>query len=134
MTLRNELAVLTVKAKNYIRSGQISMYSETLKEMADLFQKSGHLNNQTKVLLLAFYIDLSGFGRAPFIDHNVIDALRAPVQCGSVDVSWLECTFSECIQPDMISQHVLGLKDCWYLLRLCIEGKIEQAEYILTKI
>lgn len=75
MTFREELNELILKGKNYIRTGQISMYSCTLKEMADLLRRSGRTLDQLRVLVLAFYIDLSGFSRSPFIDHNVVERL-----------------------------------------------------------
>ena len=134
MTFQDELHELTAKGKNFIRTGQISMYSCTLKEMADLFRRNDCTEEQLRVLVLAFYIDLSGFGRASFIDHGVVERLLTAMQYRNIDIAELERSYFEWIRSDMISQHALGLKDCWYLLRLCMEGKTEQAEYILTKI
>lgn len=134
MTFEEELTVLSTKCKNYIRSGQISMYSATLKEMADLFCRNHCVTDQLKVLITSFYIDLSGFGRASFINRELVNQIQTATHLNSIDVGELERLFFEWIQPDMISQHALGVKDCWYLLRLCVDGKTEQAEYILTKI
>lgn len=134
MTFDEELTALSVKCKNYIRAGQISMYSRTLKEMADLFCRYDRIKDQLKVLVLSFYIDLSGFGQASYVDRELVKQLQTAMQSHSIDIHELERSFFEWIQPDMMPQHALGLKDCWYLLRLCAEGKVDQAEYILTKI
>ena len=134
MSFEEELNALSIRCKNYIRSGQISMYSSTLKEMADLFRKNTYFKDQLRVLIHSFYIDLSGFGRASFIDRNLIKDLQTTMNEQSLDIDTLEKLFFEWVQPDVISQHAFGIKDCWYLLRLCAEGKTEQAEYILTRI
>lgn len=134
MTFDEELTTLSAKCKSYIRAGRISMYSNTLKEMADLFRRNDRIKDQMKALVISFYIDLSGFSRASFIDHELVARIQTAMQLNSVDIRELEQLFFEWIQPDMISQHAFGVKDCWYLLRLCTEGKVEQADYILTKI
>lgn len=132
MTFEDELTALSLKCKSYIRSGQISMYSKTLKELAELFHRNNRTWDQLKVLVISFYIDLSGFSRASFIDYKLVAQIQAIMQLN--DVPELEHSFFEWIQPDMIPQHALSVKDCWYLLRLCVDGKVEQADYILTKI
>ena len=134
MTFDEKLTTLTNKCKSYIRTGQISMYSSTLKEMAILFRENEYTKDQLRVLILSFYIDLSGFSRASFIDRSLIQQLQTTLQENSIDVDVLEKMFFEWVHSDIIPQHALGLKDCWYLLRLCAEDKIEQAEYILTRI
>lgn len=133
MTFQCELDDLISKGKGYIRTGQISMYSRTLKEMAELFRGNNCTMDQLKILVLVFYIDLSGFSRASYIDCNVTERLIAVIRQERIDISELEHLFMEWIQPDMISQHAFSRKECWYLLRLCVEGKTEQAQYILSK-
>lgn len=134
MTFDEELTALSSKCKNYIRTGQIIMYSSALKEMAELFRRNGYAKNQLRVLVISFYIDLSGFSRASFIDRGLVQQVQTAMQLNSIDVRELEQSFFEWIQADMISKHALGVKDSWYLLRLCVEGKVDQADYILTRI
>ena len=134
MTFEKEVASLSAKCKDFIRTGQISMYSSTLKEMAELFRRNDRVNDQLRVLVVSFYIDLSGFSRAPFIDRNLIEQFRTVMQHDLINIESLERLFYEWISPDLMPQHALGRKDCWYLLRLCADGKVEQAEYILMKI
>ena len=134
MTFEEEFALLSAKCKNFIRTGQISMYSSALKEMAELFRINDRAYDQLRVLVISFYINLSGFSRASFIDRNLVEQLRTALQHDLINVESLERSFFEWISPDMMPQHSLGRKDCWYLLRLCAEGKMEQAEYILTKV
>ena len=134
MTFEEELTLLSAKCKNYIRTGRISMYSAALKEIADLFYRNDRIKDQLKALVISFYIDLSGFGCAPIIDRHTVEQLRTSLHCNCIDEVELERLYFEWIQPDMIMQHTLGVKDSWYLLRLCAQGKTDQADYILSKI
>lgn len=134
MAFEEELIVLTSKCRSYIRAGQIDRYSETLKEMASLFLRERCFLDQMKMLTLSFYIDLSGFGRAAYIDHTVINMLQEALDADKVDIKELEQNYFAWIQPDMIAQHTMSVKDSWYLLRLCLEGKTDQAEWALAKI
>lgn len=134
MTFEEEFNELSLRCRSYIRSGQISMYSETLKEMAELFRKNDRVNDQLKMLVISFYIDLSGFGRASFIDRELVNRIKTAMNLNEVELQELEQMYFNWIQPDMISQHALSVKDSWYLMRLCVDGKVEQADYILSKI
>ena len=134
MTFEEELNVLSSECKRLIRCGQISMYSESLKKLADLFRRNNHVVGWLKMLSVSFYIDLSGFSRAPYIDRELAEQIRAAVSLKEIDVCEFERLYFSWVQPDMITQYALSVKDSWYLMRLCIEGKVEQAEYILAKI
>lgn len=134
MTFEEELAVLTSKCRSCIRAGQIDRYSGALKEVASLFLRERRFRDQIKMLTLSFYIDLSGFGRAAHIDRTVIRHLQEALVVNNVDIKELEQNYFIWIQPDMIAQHTMSVKDSWYLLRLCLEEKIDQAEWALAKI
>ena len=134
MGFTEEMSELTARCRSYIRAGNISMYSNALKELAELFQKNNRVIKQLKMLITAFYIDLSGFGRASYIDRNVVESIQSALKSHELDVHLLEKICFNSIQPDLITNHTLSVNDCWYLLQLCIDGKTEQAEYILSKI
>lgn len=134
MGFAEELSELTARCRSCISAGNISMYSNVLKELAELFQKNDLAIEQLKMLITAFYIDLSGFGRAAYIDRKVVESIQSALKSNELDVHQLETMYFDLIWPDFISKHTLNINDCWYLMRLCIEGKTEHADYILSKI
>lgn len=134
MAFSEELSAIASRCRNYIRTGKISLYSETLKEMAELFRRNNCIEDCLKMLVISFYIDLSGFSRAPYIDHASADVIYRVIAADEISVQELERIYFEVVQPDMISKHALSVNDSWCLLRLCTEGKVEQAEYVLSKI
>lgn len=134
MSLEEELGFLTEKCRRLIRSGQIDQYAGALKEMGGLFLRAERFTDQLRIHSLAFYIDLSGFGRFSHIDRDLIAQLQIGLSRSKTDIKEFEGQYFAWIQPDMIPQHVMSVKDSWYLLRLCLSGKIEQADRALERI
>lgn len=132
MAWEEKLAELSARCRTHIRSGQIAYYAADLKEIANLFQQEKRFFDQLKMLFLAFYIDLSGLGRAPYIDRIAAQRMcAAGAELGRDEAQRL---FFDMIQPGIIAQHPLSARDCWYLANLCLDGKVDQADYILSKV
>lgn len=134
MALEEELNILTEKCRRLIRSGQIDQYAGALKEMGNLFLREKRFANQLKVHSLAFYIDLSGFGRFSHIDRDLVAQIQSGLLNSKTDFAEFERLYFMWIQPDMIPQHVMSVKDSWFLLRLCLNGNFEQADRALERI
>ena len=129
-----KLEELSARCRVHIRSGQIAQYAVDLKEIASLFGQKKRFHDQLKMLFLAFYIDLSGLGRAPYIDCAVAEQMCAAVVETEMKRSEVERFFFDVIPPDMVAQHPFSVRDSWYLANLCLDGKTDQADYILTKV
>ena len=128
------LAELFAHCRQHIRSGQIALYAQDLKEMAALFGCEKRYLDQLKMLFLAFYIDLSGLGKAPYIDRYSAEHLREAAAGAGMDRTQLEHFFLDLIDSGMVVQHPLSVKESWYLLNLCLDGKVDQAQYVLSKV
>lgn len=133
-TFEKKMAELSTRCRTHIRSGQIALYAEDLKEIAGLFGQENRFRDQLKMLFLAFYIDLSGLGKASYIDHAAAEQMRAAADQTGMERGEVERFFFEVIHSDMVAQHPLSVRDSWYLANLCLDGKVEQADYILSKI
>lgn len=130
----NAFAELSAECRRHIREGQIDLYSATLKEMARLLEKDGRFMDELKILIPSFYIDLSGFGRAPYIDNTVPAMLQTAILNSGIEKQKLCEFYFDLIHPDMISKHAMSISESFYIFRLCIDNKVEQAEYVLSKI
>lgn len=134
MTFEEEFALLSAQCKNSIRGGNISQYSDTLREMAYLLLENDRFVESVPILFTSFYIDLSGFARAAYIDPFGLELLSKVAAHDEIELNKLEQLFYASVQAELISQHPLSIKECWFLLRLCLEGRADQANYILSKI
>lgn len=134
MTWEEKLAELSARCRTHIRGGQIAQYAVDLKQIADLFRAQERFCDQLKMLFLAFYIDLSGLGRAPYIDRAVAEQMCAAATGAGMKRDTLEQLFAAVISPDMVMQHPFSVRDSWYLANLCLDGQVEQADYILSKV
>jgi len=130
----DKLEELSARCRAHIRNGQIAHYAADLKEIASLFGQEKRFRDQLKMLFLAFYIDLSGFGRAPYIDRAVAEQMCVAAVGAEMKRDELERFFFEVIPPDMVAQHPFSVRDSWYLANLCLDGKADQADYILSKV
>lgn len=127
-------AELSAKCRRFIREGHIDLYSAALKEMAGLLEKDGRFVDELKILISSFYIDLSGFGRAPYIDKVVPTMLQTAISNSGMEKRELCELYLELIQPDMIPKHTMSVSESLYVFQLCIDNKVEQAEYLLSRI
>ncbi len=134
MSFEKEFSELKIRCRHHIRSGQTDAYSACLKEIAGLFEREGRFADEFKFLIPAFYIDLSGIGRAPYIDKAVLTLIDKAISGSGFDLDKLSQLYSEIICPDMIPEHKMSIDESFYLFRLCVEQKVAQAEYILEKL
>lgn len=130
----NAFAELSAECRRHIREGHIDLYSATLKEMAGLLEKDGRFTDELRVLISSFYIDLSGFGRAPYIDNSVPAMLQTAISYSGIEKRELCELYLELIQPDMIPKHTMSVSESLYIFQLCLDNKVEQAEYVLSRI
>ena len=52
----------------HLQSGRLAQYSCDLKCMAKVLDMEAKYVDEAKLQMVAFYVDLSGVGNAPFID------------------------------------------------------------------
>lgn len=129
-----EFAKLSDECRKLIRTGHIDQYSLGLKQMAKLLADHGRSIDAFKFLISAFYIDLSGLGRAPYIDKMLSAILQELlIECKLTKEQITELYF-DLIYPDMVSKHPMSVQESFYLFQLCMDNKTEQAEYVLSRI
>jgi len=133
-TFDKSFADLSAKCRRYIREGHIALYSDTLKEMAGLLEENGRFLDELRILILSFYIDLSGFGRAPYIDKSLPAMLQTAIYNSGLERHELCELYLKVIQPDVVSKHTMSVSESLYVFQLCIDNKVEQAEYLLSRI
>lgn len=134
MSFHEEFSKLSAECRSYIRAGKIDQYSSGLKKIAKLLVREERYSDALKVMIPAFYIDLSGFGRAPYLDGWLCQTIPIAVIDAGIEKQELVRLYFELIQPDFVPKHTMSVKDSFYLFQLCVDQKAEQAEYILSQI
>ena len=71
-----EFKRLSALCRMHLKAGMLDWYAFDLKSMAALLGREGKHTDKLKVLMVAFYIDLSGVGMAPFIDDALVASLE----------------------------------------------------------
>lgn len=134
ISFQEELTKLSAECKRHIRAGKIDLYSSGLKEIAKLLVREERFLDALKVMIPAFYIDLSGFGRAPYLDGWLCQMLSAAVINAGIERQELVGLYLELIHADFVPNHTMSVKDSLYLFQLCVDQKTAQAQYVLSQI
>lgn len=132
LTNNEEFARLSGECRRHLRAGMLDWFAFDLKEMGALLGKEGRYQDKLKVLMLAFYIDLSGACQPAFIDHSLTVSLTSAATESGLESYQIDELYMETVREDVTPRHVMTVKDSLYLLQLCIAGKREEAEKLLA--
>lgn len=110
-------------SQQHLKSGALDWYSYDLKHMATLFDRVRRHTDKAKVLMLAFYIDLSGVKHPPFVDRAVICMMKKAVEKSGMDVHQFRELYMETVRSDVTPRHIMTVSDSLYLLELALAGR-----------
>lgn len=108
------------------------MFSCDLKIMGDVLCREGKRADELKVLMLAFYIDLSGTSQKPFIDKASVGHIKSAVVQLKFDEHQIRELYMDTARADATPCHIMTVSDSLYLLELCISGRNTEANAILV--
>lgn len=128
----DEFTRLSAECRRHLKAGMLDWFAFDLKSMGALLGKEGKYTDKLKVLMLAFYIDLSGVSQKPFIDRALLASItRAAVRSG-LDKHQIDELYMDTVRADTTPSHVMTVKDSLYLLELCLNGKEVEADNLLA--
>ena len=125
---------LSVSCGQHMRAGRFDELSDTYAEMASVLEAEGKYTDELKVLMLLFYIDLSGIGSEPHIRSTL--PARATMALERTKMSKHEMTdlYLETVRRDCTPRHTMTVLGSLRLFELCILGKVGAAERILNQL
>lgn len=125
---------LSQKGQEFMRTGNLHLYSATLKQMSNILLEENKRIDQIKVLMLAFYIDLSGIGTGPYIDTIFAEEMRKALVATQMDLYQFRELYLDTIRADATPRHTMKVSDTLYLLEKLLTGRGDVAVEILRKI
>ena len=125
---------LSQKGQMYMRSGNLRLYSATLKQMSKILLQEEKRIDQIKVLMLAFYIDLSGSGVSPYIDTIFAEEMRKALVDTQMDLYQFRGLYLDTVREDVTPSHKLKVSDTLYVLEKLLTGRGDVVAEILGKI
>ena len=128
-----EYRKLSRQGQEFLRSGKLQFYSDTLKQMARILLAEGNRIDQMKVLMLAFYIDLSGVGIWPYVDEILAEELRKAIVETQIGIYQFRELYLETARDDVTPRHIMSVSDTLYLLENVLERKNDVVEEIISK-
>lgn len=129
-----EFARLSRECQRHLRAGDLEWYSFDLKSMAQILDMEKKYVDKAKVLMIAYYIDLSGFRRKPFVDRALIASLKAAIERSGMDEYQVKELYLDTVRSDTTPCHIMSVGDSLYLLELSFDGKEYEVAAILDNI
>ena len=121
---QNEMFRRTTKwSQHHLKTGALDWYSFDMKQMASIFDREHRYKDKAKVLMVAFYIDLSGVNHPPFVDRSLICMMKRAVAESGMDTYELRELYLDVVRSDLTPSHIMSVSDSYYLLELSLEGR-----------
>lgn len=118
-----EFTRLSRESQRHLRTGQLDWYSFDLKSMANVLENERKYVDKAKVLMIAFYIDLSGVGHPPFVDRAVVISLKAAIRKSGMDQYQAKELYLDSVRSDTTPRHIMTVSDSLYLLELSLADR-----------
>lgn len=118
-----EYTRLSRECQRHLRAGQLDWYSFDLKSMAKILSMEEKYVDKAKVLMIAFYIDLSGVGHPPFVDRAAVCSLKAAIRQSGMDEYQVKELYLESVRSDTTPRHIMTVSDSLYLLELSLNDR-----------
>lgn len=132
--LERRYRALSVACGEYMRAGQFSDLSDTYAEMAEFLEAEGKYSDELKVLMLTFYLDLSGIERPAHIRSSIPDRATNAFAMSKMSKHEMTELYLETIRSDCTPRHTMTVLGSLKLFNLCLRGRVGDAERILKRI
>lgn len=129
-----EFTRLSRECQRHLQAGDLEWYSFDLKSMAQILDMEKKYVDKAKVLMIAFYIDLSGFRRRPFVDRALIFSLQSAIKQSGMDEYQVKELYLDTVRSDTTPCHIMSVSDSLYLMELSVDGKESEVAAILDNI
>lgn len=110
-------------SQKHLKTGDLDWYSYDMKHMAQLFDREQRYKDKAKVLMVAFYIDLSGVKHPPFVDRALICMMKSAIKKSGMDTYQLRELYLDVVRADVTPRHIMSVSDSLYLLELSLAGR-----------
>ncbi|MBR3972881.1 MAG: hypothetical protein IKJ99_02875 [Oscillospiraceae bacterium] len=126
-----EYTRLSRECQRHLRAGRLDWYSFDLKSMAKILSMEGKYVDKAKVLMIAFYIDLSGVGHPPFVDRAAVISLKTAIRQSGMDEYQVKELYLESVRSDTTPRHIMTVSDSLYLMELSLDDREYEVGAIL---
>lgn len=126
-----EFSRLSALTRKHLQKGSLEWYSFDMKCMAKVYDSEERYIDKAKVLMIAFYIDLSGVGQAPFVDWAAICSLKAAIERSDMDEYQVRELYRDVVRADTTPRHIMSVSDSLYLLELSLFDRESEVTAII---
>ena len=116
INLDEEYRKLSRESREMMQKGNLPGYSAVLKKMSRILLAEGKRIDQVKVLMLAYYIDLSGVGAESHIDEKSVVEMQDAVVASQMDLGQFRGLYLDTVRTDVTPRHPMTVNDTLNML------------------
>lgn len=105
--------------REYLKNGELSAYSSNLRKMATILNNEGNHKDELKHLMIAFYIDVSGWNGKTYIDWNLVTDIIIAYRKIDFSVDDLKIWFLSIVTADIVPFGIFDPEEGFELLIKC---------------
>lgn len=125
---------LSQEVCKHVKSGAMELYSDCLKKMAAILRNEQKYADEAKLLMLSYYVDLSGCGRPSFVNQSVVKGIRGAMENAGMDRYDMRELYLCAVGKGVTPRHIMTVSDSLYLLERELDGYEIEVLKIITDI
>lgn len=129
-----EFERLSKESQEHMKCGRLRDLSDTYMQMAAVLDSEGKYADELKVLMLAFYLDLSGVREEPFVRSEMPELARSALLNSKLSKRAMVDMYLEAIRRDSAPSHTMTVLGSLRVFNLCLLGRTEAVDRILSQV
>jgi hypothetical protein len=121
---------LSKQSAKHLKEGMLRHYVRDMKQMSDILSEEGLRTDELKFLMIAFCFEMNCFAE---IDSALVEKTRDAVVASGMTENELEQLYLDTVRPDTTPRRIMETWDSLYVLKLCIDGRENEAREIVSK-
>lgn len=105
--------------REYLKNGELSAYSSNLRKMATILNNEGNHKDELKHLMIAFYIDVSGWNGKSQIDWEMVTDIIIAYSRIGCSADELKTLFMGIVKSDIVPIGILDPEEGFEVLSKC---------------
>ena len=133
--MKNDYRDVAVRYNRCLRDGAFEQALDALREMSVIRCDEGCDADEMKLLMLAFYIGVSGCAGEPRIEAWIVDAVQKNIERNK-DRPWdviSRQTYLDTVRKDTTPPHIMSVNDSRLLFEMVTAGCAQDAENALRR-
>lgn len=126
--------MLSKDSHERLRKGDLRLYSYDLREMARILDAEGKYIDEVKLLMIVFYVDLSGGDTMPFVSEVLVETLKKAMLRAALSPNDVKKLYFDTIREDITPSHRMTINDTFTLFNRVFTEDFKEIRRLIANI